>query len=113
MAQGGDRYVCLTLESGVVRCGYLTADALFALATRLLEICALPEAPNLCAQIGLLGDSPEAIVGLLVGILGGYDAELNGDDIAACDDPFGDTCNAFGVCLLVDFESTTVLGVAP
>ena len=25
-AQGGDRYVCLTLESGVVRCGYLTAD---------------------------------------------------------------------------------------
>lgn len=24
--QGGDRYVCLTLESGVVRCGYLTAD---------------------------------------------------------------------------------------
>lgn len=25
-AQGGDRYVCVTLESSVVRCGYLTSD---------------------------------------------------------------------------------------
>ena len=25
-AQGGDRYVCVTLESSVVRCGYLTLD---------------------------------------------------------------------------------------
>ena len=104
--------VGFSVSNGVIS-GYLTADALFSLATRLLEICALPNAPQLCGQLAFLGDSPEAIVGLLVGILGGYDAELNGDEIAPCDDPFGNTCNAFGVCLLVDFEPTTVLGVVP
>ena len=99
------------VENGVIS-GYLTDESLFSISSEIAALCEAAARPAFCNQIAIFGNDPMTITALLEGLLGGYDTEFHDGIASPCEDPFDGTCNAFGVCLLVEFEPATVHGVA-
>lgn len=100
------------VEAGAVLTGYLTRGAVVELVDKLKMICAAEDAPGFCAQANqiLAGDDIEALVDdVVIPILRGLDAKVDGDSVSECTDD----CNAISVCLSIGSTGTNISGIAP
>jgi hypothetical protein len=89
--------------------GYLTDDAIKELLRGINTVCASDTPPDLCGTVsGVLTGDPEADLGLLLTILGGFDSAVNGSDVSACA-PDSPDCNAVSVCILLGMESAKII----
>ena len=93
--------------------GYLTKDAIVELIEGINTVCAADEPPSLCDSVGsFLSGNAEQDLGLLLPILGGFDAAVAADgSTSACSGDSPD-CNAISVCVLLEMSSATITGVA-
>ncbi len=101
------------LDDGALA-GYITDEAVLELAAVLREQCLVEDAPTFCALIrSQLDEPPEVLLELVVGIIGGFEARVEGPRATPCDPEQPDDCNAVGVCLVLEGSPVIVEGAAP
>jgi hypothetical protein len=93
--------------------GYLTREAILELLNGISQVCGGANPPSLCDTVGsVLTGNPEADLGLLLSILGGFDSAVDANGgVSACDAASPD-CNAVSVCILLEMSSASILGIA-
>lgn len=101
------------LDDGALA-GYITDQTVLELAALLREQCLPEDAPTFCALIqDQLDEPPEVLLELVVGIIGGFEARVDGPRSMPCDPEVPDDCNAVGVCLILEATPVVVEGAAP
>ncbi len=101
------------LTDGVMA-GYVTTERMAILVEELRAGCVVDDPPTFCALIrSQLDNTTEELIALVVDIIGGLDARVDGPRAAPCDPEMEDGCNAIGICLLAQAEPVVVEGVAP
>lgn len=94
--------------------GYITIGGFIELVALMREQCLVEDAPSFCNLIaGQLDQPDEALLELVIGIVGGLEARVEGPRAEPCDPELPDDCNALGICLELQAEPVIVRGIAP
>jgi hypothetical protein len=94
--------------------GYLTFDGAVQLVREIVASCRSDEPPGLCDLLGGQVDRPvEEIVGIVVGVLGGYEVRYDGNRAVRCNPAEEDGCNAVAMCARISARGVEVVGVEP
>jgi hypothetical protein len=106
--------VGMTISDGLLL-GYWTESSMLDLLAGVQTACASGMPPSLCTLIG--GQlSPDRdlreVLDLIVGVVGGFDVHWDGSAPAECGEDDGPTCNALGVCLVIETEPVVVRDIA-
>ncbi len=101
----------LRFDHGIVT-GYLTDEGALQLIHGIQELCAQPDAGGVCQLLGGQIDQPaEALLDLVVGIIGGFELRYDEGRTSDCDPEAGD-CNAVGLCAELQVRGVPALGPA-
>ena len=101
------------IDRGILT-GYLTDDDAAQLVNDIKASCEVEEPPGVCALLGGQLERPvEEIVGIVVGILGGFEVRFEAGVAAACDPNEEAGCNAVALCVQLTARGVELLGVEP
>ena len=100
------------LQNGILA-GYLTEDSIVQLLEALQIACAADDPPSVCDMVGILLADPDNALDLLIGLLGTYDARVEGGSATECDPQQAGECNSIAVCLQANMEGIELAGLEP
>ena len=90
--------------------GYLTRDAVVEIVRALKMACDGDNPPSLCSQAAALLNQPEEqLVTTISSLIRGFDSLVTDNGVEG---DCGDECNAVSVCLIVESEAVSIVGLS-